>query len=139
MLAQKIDNEISELEASLLKEKNNKFYDNEEEHQRLIKEYEMRLSIIYLIRGTFVNYCTSEDHINEFNIEDSVEIRITKISEETEIQLLNNMVWQRQNNINAIEYSIKEKRPINIDILNEELEKNKYEISVIKEFLPENE
>ena len=127
------------MEASLLKEKNNKFYDNEEEHQRLIKEYEMRLSIIYLIRGTFVNYCTSEDHINEFNIEDSVEIRITKISEETEIQLLNNMVWQRQNNINAIEYSIKEKRPINIDILNEELEKNKYEISVIKEFLPENE
>lgn len=137
MLAQKIDNVISEFEDSLKKEKNNRFYDSEEEHQKLIKEYEMYLNIMYLIRSSFVNYCKSEDHINEFNIEDPIEIQITKISEEAEMQILNKMAKQRQNNIDSIEYT-KKVKPQDSDILNEELEKNIFELSAINEFLSNN-
>ena len=54
MLAQKIDNVISEFEDSLKKEKNNRFYDSEEDHQKLIKDYEMHLNIMYLIRSSFI-------------------------------------------------------------------------------------
>ena len=137
MLAQKIDNVISEFEDSLKKEKNNRFYDSEEEHQKLIKDYEMHLNIMYLIRSSFVNYCKSEDHINEFNVEEPIEIQITKISEEAEMQILNKMAKQRQNNIDSIEYT-KKAKPQDRDILNEELEKNIFELSVINEFLSNN-
>jgi uncharacterized protein YqeY len=97
----------------------------------------MHLNIMYLIRSSFVNYCKSEDHINEFNIEDPIEIQITKISEEAEMQILNKMAKQRQNNIDSIEYT-KKAKPQDSDILNEELEKNIFELSAINEFLSNN-
>ena len=85
-----------------------------------------------------INYSKiSEDHINEFNVEEPIEIQITKISEEAEMQILNKMAKQRQNNIDSIEYT-KKAKPQDSDILNEELEKNIFELSVINEFLSNN-
>jgi hypothetical protein len=47
------------------------------------------------------------------------------------------MAKQRQNNIDSIEYT-KKVKPQDSDILNEELEKNIFELSAINEFLSNN-
>lgn len=134
MLAQKIDIVIQEIMSELLERQKEKKTTSEPAELEVINEkielLKSKSNIMRLVKAAFIEYVTSGEHAAEFACEDeeqnATDARIKRISDEAEIQILKKMVDQRNE---SIEFAKKTNHP-------EIVQKDSFEIAVLKEYLP---
>ena len=78
------------------------------------------LDTMKLLKTTFMEYVTNKKNAKQFDINDDVSLRITKIPEDVQIKLISDMIKERRNNVevytkaNRLDMANKEKTEADI-------------------------